>query len=54
LAAWEILQNSKKVWLAVLVGGRLASGKAFGAFSSEVDTGSREENASEQKIRARF
>jgi hypothetical protein len=25
-----------------------------GAFSSEVDTGSREENASKQKIRARF
>jgi hypothetical protein len=24
------------------------------AFSSEVDTGSREENASKQKIRARF
>jgi hypothetical protein len=28
--------------------------KPYGAFSSEVDTGSRKENASKQKIRARF
>ena len=29
-------------------------GRGVRAFSSEVDTGSREENASKQKIRARF
>jgi hypothetical protein len=49
-----ILLNWKRWWLAVLVGGGTGSGKAFRAFSSEVDTGSREENASKLKIRARF
>jgi hypothetical protein len=36
------------------VAGKIASLSRFRAFSSEVDTGSREENASKQKIRARF
>jgi hypothetical protein len=36
------------------VRGRLSLEKRFIAFSGEVDTGSREENASKQKARARF